>query len=193
MEQTSTDSPPNCTVATGLRVLRSPRLLPVTLWTVIVLYMVLIYSLSSAPIEDQGPSVTGAHQAVKVAVTSAAGDQAWGERLTPTVEHVVIYEGLGGLALASWCSLRVLSIEGRWRRFAGAAWRWSLPLAVGLAFCYGAFDEWHQGWVAGRIASVEDLVWDMVGAVLGAVSALVVRSMVARDGLLRRWVTTAGM
>ena len=164
---------------------------PVAFWAAMVLYMVVIYSLSSAPLEEQGPSVTGAHQVVGAMMTAAAGDPVRAERLTPTIEHVVVYEGLGALALVSWGSLRMLPLEGRWRRVACAAWRWSLPLAVSVAFCYGMFDEWHQGWVAGRTSSMDDVVWDVIGGAAGAMAVLVLRSVFVKDGWLRRWAVAA--
>jgi VanZ family protein len=85
----------------------------------------------------------------------------------------------------------MLPLEGRWRRVACAVWRWSLPLAIGVAFCYGMFDEWHQGWVAGRTASMDDVIWDVIGGAAGAMAVLVLRSMFVRNGWLRRWVVAA--
>ena len=120
-------------------------------------------------------------------MTVAAGDPVNAERLTSTVEHMVVYECLGALAMVSWSSLRTLPLVGRWRRVACAAWRWSVPLAICVAFCYGAFDEWHQGWVAGRTASMYDLVWDVIGGVAGTLAVLMLRSVYVRDGWLRRW------
>ena len=162
---------------------------PVGLWVALVLYMVVIYSLSSAPLEEQGPSVTGVHEAVEEAVTAAGGgDEAAGERWTPAVEHLLVYAGLGALALAAWSSLRLLPLgPGRTQRWTRVAWKWSLPMAVGVVFCYGVFDEWHQGWVAGRTASMDDVVWDIIGGATGAMAVLVFRSMFVRDGWLRRW------
>ena len=152
-----------------------------------VLYMVVIYSLSSAPLEEQGPQVNSAHHIVGAAMAAATSDPMTAEKLTPTVEHVGLYEGLGALALVSWSSMRMLPLEGRWRRLACVAWKWSVPLAIGVAFCYGMFDEWHQGWVPGRTLSMDDVKWDVIGGAAGAVAALGMRSMFVRDGLLRRW------
>ena len=144
--------------------------IPPTIWVALCVYMALIFSLSSAPLEDQGPGVTGAHEAVEEAVTVAGGgDEAAGERRTPAVEHLLVYAGLGALALAAWSSLRLLPLgPGRVQRWTCATWRWSLPMAVGLALLYGMFDEWHQGWVAGRSAQWEDVGWDLLGGSIGA-------------------------
>lgn len=45
---------------------------------------------------------------------------------------------------------------------------------LGMAVGYGAFDEWHQSWVEGRVASGWDLLTDAVGAAatLATVAAL---------------------
>lgn len=49
-------------------------------------------------------------------------------------------------------------------------------LALGLAVWFGAADEVHQAYVAGREAGIQDWLWDLLGAWLG--SRLAVRSPV---------------
>jgi VanZ family protein len=80
----------------------------------------------------------------------------YGERdwLVKKSGHLLIY---GTLA---WCYLRGLT----GRRAAG--WRSSL-LAVVLAGLYGATDEFHQSFVAGRGAALLDVGIDTLGAALG--------------------------
>jgi len=168
----------------------SPRWsLPVALWAALALYMALIYSLSSAPLEDQGAAVAGAHEAVEGAVTAASGgDAAAGARRAPAVEHVLVYAGLGALALAAWSSLRLLPLGSvRARGWARAAWRWALPLAIALAVLYGLFDEWHQGYVSGRSSELADVAWDLAGAAVGGAMALVGRMVLVRHPRVRRW------
>ena len=154
--------------------------IPPTAWVVLAIYMALIFSLSSAPLEDQGSAVTGAHEIVKDVVTTASGgDVVAGESRTPAVEHLLVYAGLGVLALAAWSSLRLLPLgPGRAQRWTCIAWRWSLPLAMGVTLLYGAFDEWHQGWVAGRSAQLVDVGWDLLGGSIGAGVAFVGRWVV---------------
>ena len=67
------------------------------------------------------------------------------------VGHLGLYGILGGLL--AWGVLR-----------SGAAgrWRW-----VVLGAFYGVTDEWHQSFVPGRTAAVDDLVADAVGVTLG--------------------------
>ena len=46
---------------------------------------------------------------------------------------------------------------------------WSVPL--GIAVAYGASDELHQAFVPGRVASLTDLGFDVLGAVAGTAVA----------------------
>lgn len=45
----------------------------------------------------------------------------------------------------------------------------TVSLAMLLAILYGVTDEWHQTFVPSRTGRVEDLVWDALGALLGAI------------------------
>jgi VanZ family protein len=69
------------------------------------------------------------------------------------VMHVPLF---GAVA---FCSYKALS-KGR---------ELSLPamvLAFAAAVAYAVFDEWHQSFVAGRNASVSDVIVDVIGAAL---------------------------
>ena len=87
------------------------------------------------------------------AVLPDYGDQDW---LVKKTGHVLIYAGL------AWTYLWGLT-GGR-----GLTWRTAV-LAVGLAALYGASDEFHQSFVAGRGATAVDVGIDTVGAALGTV------------------------
>jgi VanZ family protein len=86
------------------------------------------------------------------AVLPDYGDEDW---LVKKTGHVVIYAGL------AWTYLWGLT-GGQ-----GLTWR-NAALAVSLAALYGASDELHQSFVAGRGATVLDVGIDTVGAALGA-------------------------
>lgn len=71
------------------------------------------------------------------------------------------------------------------RALSGASWAGVTPgVAVrAVAWCafYGMTDEWHQRFVPGRTAAVDDWVAD----VLGAGAAVIILTALA--GVLRRW------
>jgi VanZ family protein len=50
----------------------------------------------------------------------------------------------------------------------------TIGLSALLAVLYGVTDEWHQTFVPSRTGRVEDLVWDGLGALLGAMLLLAV-------------------
>ena len=54
-------------------------------------------------------------------------------------------------------------------------------IGVAAAVAYGVTDEWHQAYVPGRDPSWDDLATDAMGAVCGAVVAVVVWRMFVRD------------
>ena len=80
-------------------------------------------------------------------------------RLVRKLAHVVIFMALGGalfVCYESWL--------GEWKM----NWVWSI--VVGVA--YAASDEWHQTMVPGRSGSVEDVLIDAAGIVVGVLAAM---------------------
>jgi VanZ family protein len=75
------------------------------------------------------------------------------------VVHMVLYAGLAGVTIRAFA-------RGRWSdiRFSHAVG------ALLIAFGYGAFDEFHQSFVAGRTSSLGDLGADTFGAAAAAVA-----------------------
>lgn len=53
-------------------------------------------------------------------------------------------------------------------------------LALALTVSYGAFDEWHQTYVPGRVSSLGDLAADGVGAVAAIPIAMLLARFKAR-------------
>lgn len=47
------------------------------------------------------------------------------------------------------------------------SWKVSVALSVAYSILYAAFDEWHQFFIPGRVASGADLLADASGALLG--------------------------
>jgi VanZ family protein len=78
------------------------------------------------------------------------------------------------LHFAAYAVLGVLLLRAR----AGAAWGGiTSGAAVGawtLAVLYGATDEWHQSFVPGRTAALDDWLADAVGAFVGVAAVVAV-------------------
>jgi VanZ family protein len=92
------------------------------------------------------------------------------------VVHAALYATLG--ATLMWGRARAASPPPVW-------------VLVSLGVLYGASDEWHQMFVAGRDPSVGDWVADTVGVLLGYwLSAMMVRNVSPPDGALRHYETT---
>ena len=104
-------------------------------WTLLILYMAVIYyasSKSSLP----APSFFMADK----------------------LYHFVAYAILGGL----WLS----ALDSTCKNFSP---RERVLIAIVLTLAYGASDELHQLHVPGRVASVGDLVADLLGATFGTI------------------------
>lgn len=71
---------------------------------------------------------------------------------------------LRALAAASWAGVTAGAAVG----------------AVLLSAAYGASDEWHQGFVAGRSPAIDDWIADLLGAATGAGVALLAAGIVRR-------------
>lgn len=74
--------------------------------------------------------------------------------------HLLAYGILGALVC------RASNTIVRWRH------RWGALVVIGLmtATLYGASDEWHQSFVAGRSAEITDLIADFVGGLAGSLA-----------------------
>lgn len=55
-------------------------------------------------------------------------------------------------------------------------------VAYGLTFAFALSDEWHQSFVSDRTGRVDDVITDMVGALIGLVLAWVALTWAARRG-----------
>lgn len=85
--------------------------------------------------------------------------------------HVAAYGILGALVC------RAANTVGRWRH----RWRALVFIGVVAATLYGASDEWHQSFVAGRSAEVTDWIADVVGGLTGSVIYVSVLQMRRRS------------
>ena len=76
------------------------------------------------------------------------------------VAHFAAYTVLGVL------TFRAVALSGRWARL-----KVFLCSAIGSAL-YGLSDEFHQSFVPGRFATLEDVIADSLGGLFGAACAL---------------------
>ena len=94
--------------------------------------------------------------AASFALSSIPDVDSWNGPLITAFFNVMHVPLFGAVA---FCSYKALS-KGR---------ELSLPamvLAFAAAVAYAVFDEWHQSFVAGRNASVSDVIVDVIGAAL---------------------------
>lgn len=61
----------------------------------------------------------------------------------------------------------------------------ALWLALALVFVYAASDEWHQSFVPGRSSQFNDVLVDMLGAVLTALLLLLFGKLTQRKTLMK--------
>lgn len=133
----------------------------VLLWGAVAGWMALIFAAS----EQTGLGDTSASSSLR--------------RLFPPWVWEWIFHGgvFGALTALGYAALRVS------RPMPGAL---AVALAVAIAVGYGAVDEWHQSFVAGRTGDIRDVGRDAIGAVI--VALLAHAGMVALLHLLRgRW------
>jgi VanZ family protein len=86
--------------------------------------------------------------------TGETGDL--GATLTPQVQNLLHIPAYGLLALLWLLTLKTY----------GVAWRRSLALAFVLATAYGVVMELSQGWIPGRVPSVLDALFNVLGILL---------------------------
>jgi VanZ family protein len=99
-----------------------------------------------------------AYMAALFVLSSIPNPPALGRSGSDKLIHAALYAGLGGV------TVRALA-QGRWYEI-------RLAHSVGallIAIVYGAFDELHQSFVAGRESNLGDLAADALGAAAAAV------------------------
>lgn len=87
-----------------------------------------------------------------------------------SLNHAVLIEGpIWDFITRKAAHVFVFGVEAALVATAAAAFLLPRPALIGLAVAvaYGAVDEFHQGFVAGRSAAVTDVLIDSVGALIG--------------------------
>ncbi len=107
---------------------------PKLIWSLTLVYMLLIFVLSSIPVLPQ-PS---------------------DDPYIPVIEHIIEYAILSVLLFSAVSSTRKFNIKQ------------VFLLTVVAASLYGLSDELHQFIVPGRICSLDDVLADSLGALIGS-------------------------
>jgi glycopeptide antibiotics resistance protein len=141
--------------------------------TALVVYLAAVLCLTTWPSLEQtsvpswAEAVVRAAGAVAVAVTVAFVEAA---------SNLVMFVPFGVLVLLLWWGAR--------RRSAGGAWRLVLPVTA-VACAFSAAIELSQLAIPGRVSTVQDLVLNTAGALVGALATAAVAAAVGRRAAAR--------
>ncbi|MDX9918204.1 MAG: VanZ family protein [Gudongella sp.] len=130
-------------------------------WAVVILWMAVIFSLSSQPAADSNKISKGITKVVLEAMDNIIPEKEFGiddfNNIIRKYAHFFAYLLLSGLVLNA---LR-LSLH--------RSWGYRAVIAVAVCVLYAASDEIHQIFVPGRSAQLRDVLIDTSGALVGIV------------------------
>lgn len=146
-------------------------------WVAVILWMALIFNLSSQVAEQSNKLSTGITKVIvktveKVAPQSEFDIKSFNNILRKNA-HFFAYLILGILVANA---LRRSGIRGYW----------SIAIALGICVLYAISDEVHQLFVPGRGGQVKDVIIDSVGASVGLVLYWVVSRLVKKNKIRYR-------
>lgn len=120
----------------------------ILIWGPVLIVMIILFIASAQPKYE----IPGREDEVYFSGAVPIFPGGW-DFLIKKGSHVLVYGLLAGL------TLRALHLSGQ-----------PLPqaavLAVVIAVCYAITDEYHQSFIAGRSASIMDIGFDLLGAML---------------------------
>ena len=134
------------------------------LWLLVIIYATFIFQLSSAPIEKQPATIQETESFVNTTinqVSKSAGNKINTEKNLPDIEHSILYLGFGSLLYFAVYSIKYLRKKRTSALFAGL-----------IGFFYGISDETHQYFISGRDASINDVLFDGLGIIIGVFIAI---------------------
>lgn len=127
-------------------------------WAAVILWMMLIFHLSSQAAEDSNRLSTGITEiivkTIEMVAPEADFDLGSFNHLVRKNAHFFAYFVLGILVINAVKRSRALGYRG-------------LLLAAGVCLLYAVSDEIHQLFIPGRGGQVKDVIIDSVGAGLG--------------------------
>jgi len=130
-------------------------------WAVVLLWMAVIFTLSSQPAADSNKLSKGITEVVLEAIDTIIPEKEFDvddfNNIIRKNAHFFAYLLLGGLVLNA---LRLSSHR---------SWEYRAVIAVAICGLYAVSDEIHQMFVPGRGAQLKDVLIDTSGAVGGIV------------------------
>ena len=162
-----------------MNITKGSRLVMITSWIVVVLWVVLIFTFSVQTAEQSaGLSSRVTETIVKIVswVTSMDYDVRAMELMVKQIHNLVRKFAHGGLYLV----LGILVINS----FMQTKTKGCKAYVYAVIFCavYAVTDEAHQTFVAGRSGQISDIVIDTAGAIIGISMHWIYKRSVKRDG-----------
>jgi VanZ family protein len=122
-------------------------------WTLVVVWMILIYMLSAQPVDQSSHLSSGITEFIMGTTMEHAQFQRQ-DHLVRKNAHLFNYMILGMLVMNAM-------------RRSGMSWSKAIALVFGLCALFAASDEFHQLFVPGRGAAGKDVLIDSLGALIG--------------------------
>ena len=138
------------------------KLKSMILWTITIVWMLLIFFFSSQN-GEQTAKTSGdiAQKTAEIIYVEPSEEQVQNVHLNiRTLAHIMLFSGLGILMFASISST-----------FAGKKQVIFLSAAI-LTSAYGFFDEWHKQFITGRHFDVEETILNICCGIAGAAAAM---------------------
>ena len=128
----------------------------IAIWSVVVLWMIVIFKLSSQSGEqsnDLSLGVTGLIAAL-IEKISPSSDALAFNHVIRKCAHFFAYLVLGMVVLFAMRKMGISGTKG-------------ILLTLAICVVYAISDEWHQGFIPGRTPKLTDILIDSCGSLLG--------------------------
>lgn len=153
------------------------KLIPTTLWLLIIIWLVLIFFLSSqSGVQTAKVSGEVAQSVAEIIYKQPTNEQVNQVHLNiRTIAHIVLFFVLG---ILSYTALKTTF------RNKNKQWLvWLISLAICLGYSY--YDEWHKQFIAGRHFQINEAVINMLCSIVGILTAFAVFLLVAKIKKIR--------
>jgi VanZ family protein len=130
----------------------------IAIWSVVVLWMIVIFKLSSQSGEqsnDLSLGVTGLIAALIEKINPSSDALAF-NHIIRKCAHFFAYLVLGMVVLFAMRKMGISGTKG-------------ILLTMAVCVVYAISDEWHQGFIPGRTPKLTDILIDSCGSLLGTI------------------------